>query len=156
MSSSELVNRSSGDSTANGPHELLGTLAAVFEAAPYGVVVARGDWTIVFASAVAEATFAYAPGELIGQPVSRLLPAVAAAAHGEPRQVFSNTALSRRTGLDRIVEGVHKDGSTMPLEIGLNVLDVGPAPHIIVSIVDLTERRELDTRLAAAANEYVA
>src|SRR6185295_1658635 len=89
-------------------------------------------------------------------PVSRLLPAVAEPGHGEPWDEFSNDARSRRTGLDRIVEGVHKDGSTMPLEIGFTVLDVGPSKYIIVSIVDLTERRAIDTRLAAAANESVA
>src|SRR4030095_6750781 len=117
-------------------HDSFGALGPMFDAAPYGVVVARDDGTIVFANEKANATFAFAPGELIGQPLSRLLPT---AVHGEKWK-----------------EGARKDGTIVPLEVGVSVLEAGPSRYTIVSIADLTERRDLEARVAAAAREHVA
>ena len=128
--------------TANGQHDPFGTLGPMFAAAPYGVVVAREDGTIVFANDIAHATFGFGPGELIGQPVARVAPG---ALDGSPR-----------TALARGVDGIHKSGAHLPLVIGVNVLDAGPSRYIVVSIVDPTERRDFDARAATAADEYMA
>ena len=58
----------------------LDVLRAAFEGSPHGVVVSGEDGTILFVNVPASAIFDYPPGELIGQPLSRLLPEVAAAA----------------------------------------------------------------------------
>src|SRR5262245_21919728 len=120
--------------TGNDLHDPLGALAPVFEAAPYGVVAAREDGTIVFANEIANTTFGFAPGELIGQAISRVLP----------------TALDGTQRTERSVEGIHKSGARVPLGIGVNVLDAGPLRYIVVSIIDLTARRDSEARVAAA------
>ena len=61
----------------------LDILCAAFEGSPHGVVVSDEDGTILFANAPASAIFDYPPGELIGQPLSRLLPGAVPAAHDD-------------------------------------------------------------------------
>src|SRR5262245_60308579 len=114
MSSDE--HKSSSDHAMGTRHEAAGASAPVFVAAPYGVIVASQEWTIVFTSSAVDRTFAYAPGELIGQPVVRLLPGISDFEQGS-WQDFSNGAHGRRTGIGRVIDGVRKDGTTTPLEI---------------------------------------
>jgi formate hydrogenlyase transcriptional activator len=128
-------------SSGNDPRDSLDALGPVFEAAPYGVLVAREGGTVVFANEIANATFAFEPGELIGQPLSRVLPAI------EDTYVEQGNA---------VCNGTRKDGTIVPVEIGLNVFEAGPSRYIIVSLADVTERRDREARLAAAANDYLA
>ena len=52
----------------------LDVLRAAFEASAHGVVVSAEDGTILFSNVRASEMFDYPPGQLIGQPLSRLLP----------------------------------------------------------------------------------
>src|SRR5262245_1954672 len=52
----------------------LSALRLSFDGAAHGIVVAAADGTIVFVNDLASRLFAYSPGELLGQPLSRVLP----------------------------------------------------------------------------------
>ena len=52
----------------------LDVLRAALARAPHGVIVCGEDGTILFVNGLASAIFDYPPDELIGQPLSRLLP----------------------------------------------------------------------------------
>ena len=112
------------------------TFRAVFEAAPYGVVVADEDGTILFTNDMANTTFMFAAGELIGQPISRLVPAASRAVHADHWKEFWKNPRSRGMGLDRYVTGHSQGRRDVPLEIGLNVLERGT----------IALRRRLDRR----------
>jgi PAS domain S-box-containing protein len=140
MLAGEPIHQSHEDLFATSEHDPLGTFRAVFEAAPYGVVVAGEDGTILFTNSLVNTTFTFSPGELLGQPISRLVPA----ASGEHWQEFWTSLQSRGTALDRNVSGTRKDGTTVPLEIGLNVFKHGASRYIVASIVDLTDRRHVE------------
>ena len=49
-------------------------LEAAFAGAPQGVIALTIDGTILFANRSAHAIFIYAPGELVGQSIERLMP----------------------------------------------------------------------------------
>ena len=141
--------------TAKPEHDPLDAFRAVFETAPYGVVVAGEDGTILFTNGMTNATFMFAPGELIGQPIACLVPAGSRAVHAEHWKDFWKDPHQRGMGLGRHVTGLRKDGTTVPLEIGLNVLERGPSRYVVASIVDLTDRRDVEARLAAATKEFL-
>ena len=127
----------------------------MFEAAPYGVVIADEDGTILFANDMVNTTFRFAAGELVGQPISRLVPAASRAVHGDHWKEFWEDPRGRGMGLDRYLTGTRKDGAIVPLEIALNILEEGASRYVVASIVDLTDRRDLEARLAAATTDFV-
>ncbi len=124
----------------------LDVLRIAFEASPRGVVVSDEHGTILFANAPALAIFDYPLGLLIGQPLSRLLPGTMPAPHDDGWEEF----WKHPHGALRTVCGTRKGGVRVPLEIGLSAFDDGMTRSVIVSMVDITERLNLEARLAAA------
>jgi PAS domain S-box-containing protein len=120
---------------------------------PHGLVILGEQGTVLRANRQAEIMFAYAPGELAGLPIAQLLPEQSRIAHAELWTELLNAPPSRKISADRIVGGVRKDGVILPLEIGLSVVVDGNSRCVVASIVDITERLNLEARLAAATNE---
>ncbi len=56
---------------------------------------------------------------------------------------------------DRTTGGVRHDGVSVPAEISLSAFDDGSTRLVIASIVDITERLNLEARLAAATNAHL-
>ena len=123
--------------------------------APHGVVVSGEDGTILFVNVLASAIFDYPPGELIGQSLSRLLPGAVPAAHDDQWTEFWKNPHSAAMIAGRTITGIRRDGVTVPLDIGLSAFDDGTTRHVIASIVDITERLDLEARLAAATHAHL-
>src|SRR5262245_25882769 len=130
-------------------------LRLAFEGAPHGIVVSAADGAIVFANSVACSVFGYTSGQMIGLPIARLLPASANSEHADDWTSFLRNPQSRATIAACTVAGIRRDGGMVPLEIGLNVVADGAARWTIVSLVDVTERLQVEERLAAAANAHL-
>jgi PAS domain S-box-containing protein len=133
----------------------LDVLRAAFEESPHGVVVSGEDGTILFANVPASAMFAYPPGQLIGQPLSRLMPGAVPSAHDHRWTEFWANPRSAAMIADRAIVGIRHDGLKAPAEIGLSVFEDGSTRFVIASIVDITERLDLEARLAATANAHL-
>jgi formate hydrogenlyase transcriptional activator len=130
----------------------LDVLRAAFEASPHGVVVFSEDGAIRFINESASAIFDYSPADLIGQSVSRLMPVVAPSprdGHGW-KNAGGAAAIASRTML-----GFRHDGATVPLRVDLSLLDQGSTAYTVALILDVTERVDLEARLAAAANTHL-
>jgi PAS domain S-box-containing protein len=134
--------------------EPLSVLRVAFEGSPHGIIVSAEDGTIQFVNGLASRIFAYELGELLGQPLSRLLPEPTPASDSSWTalwtHVHDSSAIAGRT-----VAGMRKDGSLVPLEIGLNVLADGPSRYIVASIVDISDRLAVESRVAAATNAHL-
>jgi len=120
---------------------------------PHGLLILGEDATVINANHQAEAIFGYQAGELTGLPVNFLLPEQSNRCHAELGVEVRQSAANRSVDSDRTVGGVRKDGAIVPLEIGTSVLVEGESRYMIASIVDITERLNLEGGLAAAANE---
>ena len=132
---------------------LVEALRAPFAGASHGVIVASENGIIQLVNVAAAAIFNFRPSDLIGEPLSRLLPGAAPPAHEDQRAEFwKNSSHSNTTIADGIITGIRRDGARVPVEVRFSMLADGTTRHVIVSIVDITERRDLETRLAAATN----
>ena len=120
---------------------------------PHGLMILGEGRTVLGANRQAETIFAYPAGEMIGLPISLLLPEQSRFAHAELWNDFRKPPESGRMGSDRTVGGLRKDGAIVPLEVGLSVLVEGRSRYLVASIVDITERLNLEARLDAATNE---
>jgi len=136
-----------------GRNDLVRRARLSVEQFPHGLLIFGEAATVLAANRQAESIFGYGPGELVGLPMSILVPEQSRAAHAELWGEFLSTPQTGRMGPDRIVGGVRKDGIIVPIEIGLSVFVEGDSRCMVGSIVDITERLNLEARLAAAMNE---
>jgi PAS domain S-box-containing protein len=122
----------------------------VFDAAPIASVMFNADGRIRMANAQAKDTLGYASGELLDRPMDILVPerlrarnpAVLSEVFQKPR---SEPASARPT-----LYCLHKDGHEFPAEIGLNSIELNGESMTLSSIVDISERTQLEAQLRQA------
>ncbi len=111
------------------------------EAAPTGMLMVDSKGTIVLVNAQTEKLFGYGREELIGHPIEMLVPARFRGRHPGYRSGFFGEAQARPMGAGRELFGLHKDGTEVPIEIGLNPLRTPDGDFVLSSVVDITERK---------------
>ena len=108
----------------------------------------RGRITLV--NAQAESLVGYSREELLEQPVELLVPHRYRAAHPDLREGFFGHPTTRPMGAGRDLYGLRKDGSEVPIEIGLNPITTDHGTFILASIIDITERKRAEERFRVA------
>lgn len=98
-----------------------------------------------------EKIFGFAPHELLGQNVSRLMPEPYRSMHGEYLGNYLRTGNARIIGGRRELVGMRKDGSILPIDIAVSEMGVEGGRRFVGIIRDITERKE-----QMAALEYQA
>jgi PAS domain S-box-containing protein len=119
------------------------------EAAPNAMMMVDSAGCIVLVNAQTEKLFGYTRQELIGRPVEILVPVQFRTAHPNLRGAFVHAPQARLMGAGRDLYGLRKDGSQVPIEIGLNPLDMPEGQFVLSSIVDITERKKAEAALVA-------
>ncbi len=127
---------------------------ALIDLAPSGILVVNREGVMTVVNTMAERMFGFAQGELLGQPADMLLPVPlrGSGAFTGPEE----RDLSARTDLN----GMRKDGSTFPVEIGLVPIESGgdKGCDMRCCIVDITDRadtlklRKMHAELRAASD----
>ncbi|WP_293469250.1 HWE histidine kinase domain-containing protein [Phenylobacterium sp.] len=118
----------------------------VVEAAPDAMIIADRNQRIVLVNAEAERLFRYGRPELLGQPLTRLMPNRFHAFHGARVADFDGAQGPRRMGDGADLFGLRRDGTEFPVETNLSVLP-GDGDDLICSVVrDLTFRKETQER----------
>jgi len=116
----------------------------VIEAAPTGMLMMDSAGTIVLVNAQIEKMFGYPRAELLGERVEMLVPERFRAHHSDQRQRFFRDPKARAMGVGRELYGLRKDGTEVPIEIGLNPLQASGGEFVLGSIVDISQRRAMD------------
>lgn len=115
------------------------------------VIDAAGIMLSFNASAVRQ--FGYAPQEVIGNNVSMLMPSPYREHHDAYLGRYLNTGEKRIIGIDRVVVGRRKDGSTFPMKLAVGEMRQGDRVYFTGFIRDLTEREESQAMLDQARSE---
>jgi len=124
------------------------------EAALDAIVVADQGGGITLFNPAAEKVFGYQAAELLGQPLTRLMPAEFAAMHQSGFQRYVKTRQAQIVGRTVELLGLRKDGSQFPLELSLSAVDIGGELQFQGAIRDLTERNRM--RDMVVQNEKLA
>jgi PAS domain S-box-containing protein len=119
------------------------------------VIVSSEDHTILFINASAATTFGYSSADLVGQSILRLLPDAPLGRHDGLGRERAGSA-SNQSAAGWIVAGVRQDGETVPVEVRLSEMTTGPTRFLLTSIVDITDRLNLEARLAAATDSHLS
>ncbi|HEV2713616.1 MAG TPA: PAS domain S-box protein [Terriglobales bacterium] len=92
----------------------------VVEAAPNAMIMVNQEGQITLANQQAEKTFGYSREELLGRPIEMLLPEPLQPGHRGFRHDYVRNPRARTMGAGRELFGRRKDGSEVPVEIGLS------------------------------------
>jgi PAS domain S-box-containing protein len=118
------------------------------EAAPTGMLLMDVRGSIVLVNAQIERLFGYPRSELLGQPMETLVPERFRASIPD----FRSGSFRAPTEDAAALYGLRKDGSEVPIEIGLNPLLTSEGEFVLSSIVDLSQRLEIER----IRNEFVS
>jgi PAS domain S-box-containing protein len=116
----------------------------VVEAAPSAMVMVNDQGHIALVNEQTERLFGYKRTELLGQPVEKLVPERYGDVHPDHRAGFLQQPSARAMGAGRDLFGRRKDGSEVPIEIGLNPIQTNEGTFVLAGIIDITKRKEAE------------
>jgi two-component system, LuxR family, sensor kinase FixL len=125
----------------------------VVEAAPNAMIIVNNEGRISLVNTQAEAVFGYSRQELIGRPIEMLVPERFRPQHVADRHSYLRDAQARPMGAGRELFGRRKDGTEVPVEIGLNPIHTPEGLFVLASIIDITERKQAELEAARRRNE---
>jgi PAS domain S-box-containing protein len=117
------------------------------ESAPSGMVIVDSSGSIMLINRETEHLFGYAREELLGQSIEILLPERFRSNHPHYRAEFSAHPSTRRMGGGRDLFGRRKDGTEIPVEIGLNPVRTDEGLLVLGIIADITDRKRAEESL---------
>ena len=132
----------------------------LLETAPDAIVLVRDDGTIALVNGQTEQQFGYPRDELIGQPISVLVPDRIRGLHKALRDGYRAAPDQRFMGWGLQLFGRRKDGSEFPVEINLRPIETEGGVLVTSIIRDISERvqtenvlRDLSGRLINAQED---
>jgi PAS domain S-box-containing protein len=123
------------------------------EAAPNAMIVVNPEGQITLVNTQVETVFGYKHEELIGRHIEMLVPERFRCQHAKDRREYLRDAKTRPMGAGRELFGRRKDGSEVPVEIGLNAIHTPQGLFVLASIIDISERRRIEQEAARQRNE---
>jgi diguanylate cyclase (GGDEF)-like protein/PAS domain S-box-containing protein len=130
-----------------------GRYRALLEAAPDAMVVVNQAGDIVLLNVQAEKRFGYSRDELVGQPVTNIIPDGFAERLVADDLRSAEDALAQVIGTGIELAALRKDGTEFPIEIMLSPLDSPDGVLVTAAIRDITSRREAELTLMAKVHE---
>lgn len=128
-------------------------LHSILDTVPDATVVIDERGLITSFSAAAVRQFGYSEPEVVGRNVNILMPEPYHREHDGYIERYVTTGERRIIGIDRVVVGLRKDGSTFPMKLAVGEVQSGINRFFTGFIRDLTEREETEARLQEIQNE---
>ncbi len=126
-------------------------LKLLLETATQGIASVDAKGTIVTANRMLGTMFGWQPGELIGQPIERLIPSAVRDTHEQHRTNYFAAPHPRPMGGGLDLMGERRDGSTFPIEVTLNHVVTSGGGRAFAFVTDITDRQartaELEHRM---------
>ena len=118
---------------------------ALAENAAAAILVIREDDTIMFANPATHRVFGYGPDELVGRPLTSLMPPDLREHHRNGVRRFLSTGQRhlRWEGVELV--GLRKDGVVVPLEITMGTFVRDGVPYFVGIAQDITARKQAET-----------
>lgn len=111
------------------------------DASSIGQIVVDSNGRIELSNPAAEHMLGYESGELEGVLVEALLPTGKQEQHAQYRKQFMEMPEARMMGTGRELEAVRKDGTKIPVEVGLTPYTDQGRTLVLTSIIDLSHRQ---------------
>lgn len=121
-------------------HRLRERFRLAVEASPAALMMVHQDGHILMANSRSLSLFGYSEAEMIGQPIEMLVPERFREIHPTHRQQFFQAPTQRAMGGDLDLVGLRKDGTEVPVKVGLSPVQTAEGPAVICGIMDITDQ----------------
>ncbi len=122
---------------------------ALAETTPDAIVMGDAAGRMRYVNPAAERLFARRAQDMVGRPISLLMPARLAPLHDAGFERFIRTGKGHIVGTTVEVVAVRADGHEFPIELSLGTTGAGDAQALTAVIRDITDRRRAERHLAA-------
>jgi PAS domain S-box-containing protein len=112
-------------------------------------LIADRSGCLLFVNAELARMTGHCAEDLLGHPVETLLPERYRGHHVEHRTDYFDDPVPRLMGSGRELFARRRDGSEFPVEVGLRPMGTAEGPVVVASVIDVTERRRLESNLGA-------
>jgi PAS domain S-box-containing protein len=119
----------------------------VVQTTPDGIVLADDEGKIVSWNTAAERLFGYMEGEILGQPLTTIMPTRYRVGHLRGLVLAKASGKSIQTGRTIELSGLRKDGREFPIEMSLSTWRSGEQIVSCGIIRDITLRKEAEAKL---------
>jgi PAS domain S-box-containing protein len=140
----EVTEREKTEESLRASEERFRSLA---EAASDAILSADSEGNIIFFNRAAEQTFSYSVAEIIGRPLTVIMPARFHAAHLQGLNRFLRTGEARVIGKTVELAGRKKDGTEFPIELSLSSWKTNEGIFFTGILSDITERKQAEEAL---------
>lgn len=128
-------------------------MRSILETAVEGIVTIDERGIVESLNPAACRIFGYTPKEVVGQNVSLLMPAPYRENHDSYIGNYIRTGQAKIIGIGREVIGRRKDGSVFPMELSISEVRLADRRLFTGFVRDISERRQLEQAVAAAAEQ---
>ncbi len=122
---------------------------SVVESATDAIILADGLGNIISWNKAAQRLFAYSEEEVVGKPLTQIMPERYREAHKQGVARLRSTGASRVIGKILEIHGLKKDGSEFPLELALGTWKANGETFFSGILRDIGERKRAEQRLRA-------
>lgn len=129
------------------------SLKYLAESMPIAVVIVNSRGRIVYVNKKLEEMFGYEHNEPLGQLVEVLMPERFRHTHVAHRLGYMEHLHVRSMGSGMDLAGKRRDGSEFPLEAGLSSLRLENETFVVVTVTDITKRKQVEEVLARQVEE---
>ena len=130
-------------------------LQAILATVPDAMVVIDSKGLIQNFGTIAQRLFGYLEAEVLGQNVSLLMPEPYRRQHDGYLSRYLATGEKRIIGVERVIVGQRKDGSTFPMELAVGEISSNEKHQFVGFIRDLTARQENERQLNEVRSELL-
>jgi PAS domain S-box-containing protein len=131
-------------------------LQAIVETADDGIVVIDEKGVMESVNPAMETMFGYHSQELVGKNVNLLMPEPHRSQHNGYLKHYWQTGAANIIGAGREVTAQHKDGTTFPVDLRINRLELNNGLYCAGVIRDISERKESEETILKAQQEAIA
>ncbi|WP_299535899.1 PAS domain-containing sensor histidine kinase [Ulvibacterium sp.] len=112
-----------------------------------GILVVNDQQEIVASNQRSEELFGYAKDELLGQKLAILIPNAQRGKHKKLAESVYSEDIGVRKMKGRNLSGLHKNGSQIPLQVGLSPFSLYGNRYVLTLIEDLSKIKEKDNQI---------
>ena len=128
----------------------------VAETASDAIIAIDDKSTILFANSATQEVFGYTPEELIGQPLTALMPANMRHRHNAGLQRYLSTGEKHLNWDAAELPGVHKSGRDIPLEVSFGQYSKAGKQYFTGFARDITQRKNAEQALRRSEEQFRA
>jgi two-component system, cell cycle response regulator len=123
----------------------------IAETAVDAIILADGNGNIIFWNTSSQSIFGYSREEIMGKPLTLLMPDQYRGDHQRGMQRLASTGESKYFGRISEMQGLRKDGSVFPIELSVSMWKTDDGRVFSAIIRDISRRKRLENELEIMA-----